>query len=87
MAVNAEAAANRRTNPASDPASRVAVITFAPGLIVTAPGGQTAIPGRPGAFLLTSATQTFLIGQMAAGAVISATVETLKKKSHSNGNY
>ena len=77
MAVNAEAAANRRTNPASDPAARVAVITFAPGLRVTAPGGQTALAGRPGTFVLTSGTQTFVIGQMAAGAVISASVETM----------
>jgi hypothetical protein len=72
MAVNGEAAANR-----SGVADRIVIVRFAPGLRVSGPSGQTAVPGKPGTFILSSGTQTFVVTNMAAGAVIAGTVETL----------
>ena len=72
MAVNAQAAAS----PAGA-ADRLVVVSFARGLRVTGPGGQSAVPGHPGTFILSSGTQTFIVANMAAGSVISGTVETV----------
>ena len=72
MAVNAQAAAQ----PAGA-ADRIVVVSFARGLRVTGPSGQTAVPGHPGTFILSSGTQTFIVANMAAGSVIAGTVETV----------
>ena len=72
MAVNGQAA----TSPAGA-AERMVVIRFAPGLRVSGPNGQSAVPGKPGVFILSSGTQTFIVANMAAGAGITGTIETL----------
>ena len=72
MAVNAQGA----TTPAGA-AERVVTVRFAPGLRVSGPSGQTAVPGHPGTFILSSGNQTFIVSNMAAGSVIAGTIETL----------
>jgi len=72
MAVNAQGTAN----PAGA-AQRLVVVRFAPGLRVSGPNGQSAVPGNPGTFILSSGTQTFMVSTMAAGSVIAGTIETL----------
>lgn len=72
MAVNGQAT----TSPAGA-AERMVVIRFAPGLRVSGPNGQSAVPGKPGVFILSSGTQTFIVANMAAGAGITGTIETL----------
>ncbi len=72
MAVNADASANR-----SGAADRIVIVRFAPGPRVTGPGGQTAVPGQPGVFILSSGTQTFVVSNVAAGTVISGSIETV----------
>ena len=72
MAVNAQGTAH----PAGA-AERVVTVRFAPGLRVTGPSGQTAVPGHPGTFILSSGNQTFIVSNMAAGSVIAGTIETL----------
>ena len=72
MAVNADASASR-----SGAADRIVIVRFAPGPRVTGPGGQTAVPGKPGVFILSSGNQTFIVANVAAGTVISGTIETV----------
>ncbi|WP_310533897.1 hypothetical protein [Novosphingobium sp.] len=71
MAVNGQAA----TSPAGA-AERMVVVRFAPGLRVSGPNGQSAVQGKPGVFILSSGTQTFVVAGMAAGSVISGVIET-----------
>ncbi|MGB7654348.1 MAG: hypothetical protein WBL74_02595 [Novosphingobium sp.] len=73
MAVNAQA---HIYGPGTT-AERLVVVSFARGLRVTGPGGQSAVPGHPGTFILSSGTQTFIVSNMAAGSVIAGTVETV----------
>jgi len=72
MAVNADASANR-----SGAADRIVIVRFAPGPRVTGPTGQTAVPGKPGVFILSSGNQTFIVSNVAAGTVISGSIETV----------
>ena len=72
MAVNADASANR-----SGAADRIVIVRFAPGPRVTGPAGQTAVPGKPGVFILSSGNQTFVVSNVAAGTVISGSIETV----------
>ena len=72
MAVNADASASR-----SGAADRIVIVRFAPGPRVTGPGGQTAVPGKPGVFILSSGNQTFVVANVAAGTVISGSIETV----------
>ena len=72
MAVNAQASAIR-----SGAADRIVIVRFAPGPRVTGPNGQTAVPGKPGVFILSSGNQTFVVSNVAAGAVISGSIETV----------
>jgi hypothetical protein len=72
MAVNAQGMAQ----PAGA-AERLVVVRFARGLRVTGPSGQTAVPGHPDTFILSSGNQTFIVSNMAAGSVIAGTIETL----------
>ena len=72
MAVNAQG----RASPAGA-AERLVVVSFARGLRVSGPNGQNAVPGHPGTFILSSANQTFIVSNMAAGSVIAGTIETL----------
>ena len=44
---------------------------------MTAPNGQQAVSGHPGVFILTTSSQTFIVSNVAQGAVISATIETV----------
>ncbi len=71
LAVNADAAANR-----AGAAERLVIVRFAPGLRVTGPGGQAAIAGQPGTFVLSPGNQTFMVKGVAAGTVISGVIET-----------
>jgi hypothetical protein len=73
MAVNTEA---HIYGPGTT-AERLVVVRFAPRLRVSGPSGQTAVPGHPGTFILSSGTQTFTVANMAAGSVIAGTIETL----------
>ena len=79
----ATAAATQRRMPGAaaavqaNPAQRLVIIRFAPGAQVTAPNGQQAVSGHPGVFILTTSSQTFIVNNVAQGAVISASIETV----------
>ena len=72
MAVNAQG-----TGKPAGAAERLVVVRFARGLRVSGPNGQTAVPGQPNTFILSSGTQTFIVSNVAAGTVISGSIETV----------
>jgi hypothetical protein len=82
----AEAVANAATQrrvpgaavaPPADPSRRLVIIRFSPGLSVTAPNGQVAVAGNPGVYLLSAGPQVFIVNNVAQGAEIAATIQTV----------